>query len=209
MKYQKIILYFSFFITIFILLYSFYFIKEDIISVILGEKHLLQKRIRFLYYEFSSNWGTSSIHDYYSQFGSFPPGRTYIGYLTPEILSRDPKSFNYMIDPFVPGKFRGYSAVGYNWFEDKEIKYGYMKGNLLRYLTDGDNFYILISAGPDGIYEEIPEGDIKQINDILLYDPTNGLFSRGDYISFYGDGFPKLSRYNRNIYRSIKNNIYE
>jgi len=124
-------------------------------------------------------WDSMSIGAYISD---NIPDKSYAGKLHLYDLKHDDSSLFYYhcVDPFTSGRFRGEVLIGYDW--DKQQVYRTFKGDLYCYYTDGESFYILVSAGPDRRYEEVPEGDVREMDKIPRYDPTNGIRSRGDII---------------------------
>lgn len=74
-------------------------------------------------------------------------------------------------------------------YYDKNGKFIYFKQ---------DDFFILLSSGPDGKYcmdlKLIKDNDLKETaHKIIEYDPTNGLYSEGDIIA-YEDTISKVEK---------------
>jgi len=109
--------------------------------------------------------------------------RSYSGKLSPNLLFHRGIKNNFIIDPFSAGNFVGHGYIG--WQTDRDRIEGYRKGGFLNYYTDGGSKAHVISSGPDGFFENIPEGALNVISGIIQYDPTNGMISRGDIIITY------------------------
>jgi hypothetical protein len=109
------------------------------------------------------------------------PDKSFAGKLNLCDLKHDESRYHYQcVDPFTSGEFCGAVQYGYDW--ERQPKYRTVTGDLFRYYTDGESFYILVSAGPDRIYEDVSEGDVWEMDKIPRYDPANGFRSSGDII---------------------------
>lgn len=111
----------------------------------------------------------------------YKPGYPYYGSASNDIIKYKISNITF-IDPFIRGKHKKYISYEKNHFIYKHSR----KGDLLKYYTDGESISVIISAGPDQIYENynINRKDIFNNPDIM-YDPTNGLYSRGDILMIF------------------------
>jgi hypothetical protein len=115
----------------------------------------------------------------------FKPGHFYFGPADREILNIYQTSDRDYVDPFIKGPYSDTQLIHYPK-GDRRIQYFERKGALLKYYTDGHSSAVIISAGPDGIYEDFNPEKPESVYDVRLYDPNNGLYSSGDIVMCIG-----------------------
>ena len=173
---------------ILILLFAIYYICYEYIQEDKQEKVIYKVRgLQFIFL-----YARNAINDYFRDNNNFPPNKQYWGVIpgnltTPisylkivDVDGHEYHSINCVVDPFSPG------LNSYKYKSDFVLK-----GGLLKYLTDGKNYYIICSTGPDSFFQVSPDimNNIKNKNDwekyyfSIKYDPTNGLYSKGDILS--------------------------
>jgi len=116
----------------------------------------------------------------YGQGKGYKPGFMYFGNAYRTKLHIDHINDANYIDPFYPGYYTDWISINL-----PSIKYERTykkKGGLLKYYTDGISTAAIISSGPDKKYENIDYQNKENIFNIVLYDPSNGIYSRGDII---------------------------
>ena len=136
----------------------------------------------------------------------FKPGDLYYGSAKKNNLELELKNYGnifpeYYIDPFFSGEFK--KRISF-YVPSHRNAFGYtLKRGLLKYYTDGHKKAVIISAGPDKIYEEFDYISEDPYYNIIPYDPTNGLYSKGDIIMILDtrEAYP--------IYYNNKNNYYQ
>lgn len=125
----------------------------------------------------------------------YKPGYEYFGSAYRTKLNIDHRYNANFIDPFYPGIYTDWISINFPTVRNHRTYK--MKGGLLKYYTDGKSIAVIISAGPDGVYEKIDYTGSESFFKIVLYDPTNGLYSRGDIIMIKGkdEYFPVYGNY--------------